>query len=369
MAVDLSAAGTAGTRGYARGLLPAMARAAPADSFLLFAPADVADAAPRWERRVTALERRPLQRVAWEQTVLPVHVRRWKADVLFAPLEFAPLAPPCPVVIGVHNPTPHLDDAPGNRARRWLSARSCRVAEHVIFPSAFAADFLGGRLGVGADKRVVVHHGTDHDRWRAGCGGAGALRRYGLDPRCYVLFVSQMYPYKRPETLIEGYGRWRRAHPDGRIRLVLTGKPPDEGRVRRLRALAEREGVAAETAFLGEVPAGDIPALYRNAAAYVLPSGMETFGQTYVEAMASEVPVICADIPAAREVCGDCARYFPVGDAGALADLIEEVVALEPAARRQRVARGRKRAEAFSWDREAAGIVDVIHRVGASAGP
>lgn len=363
MAVNLSAVRTAGTRVYSRGLLPAMATAGPADRFLLYGPADIADVTGVWDRRVTELEGRTAKRMIWEQTLLPVELRRWRADVLFAPMEFAPLVTPCPVVLAVHNPSPHLDDSAANRARRWLSARSCRVASRVIFPSAFAADFLGGELGVAADKRVVIHHGTDHDRWRPRADSAPTLARHGLHAGRYVLFVSQLYRYKRPETLIEGYGRWRRSHPDGGFKLVLTGKALDADYLPRLRALAAREGIAAETAFLGDVPADDIPVLYRSAAAFVLPTGMETFGHPYVEAMASEVPVICADIATAREVCGDAARYFPLGDSEALADALGEVVALEPAARATLLERARKRAEAFSWDREAVETLTIIRQV------
>lgn len=366
--MNLAAVRTAGTRVYSQGLLPAMTRAASTDRFLLFAPADIADVAEGWDRRVTELEGRTPKRMLWEQTVLPVELRRWNADVLFAPMEFAPLISSCPVVLAVHNPSPHLDDSAANRVRRWLSSRSCRVARRVIFPSAFAADWLGPALGVEATKRVVIHHGTDHDRWRATTESAPILERHGLCARRYVLFVSQLYRYKRPETLIEGYGRWRRAHPGGSFKLVLTGKAVDREYLPRLRDLAEREGISGETAFLGDVPADNIPVLYRNAAAFVLPTGMETFGHPYVEAMASEVPVVCADIPTAREVCGDAARYFPLGDAEALAQALREVVALGPAARATVLERGRKRAEAFSWDREAAETLEVIRQV-ARVGP
>lgn len=345
-----------------------MANAAPSDQFLLFGPEDIAVVADGWERRVTRLEGHTAKRMVWEQTLLPVEVRRWKADVLFAPMEFAPLVAPCPVVLAVHNPSPHLDDSPGSRARRWLSARSCRVARRVIFPSAFAAGFLGGALGVAASKRVVILHGTDHDRWRA-TDGAPILARHGLRAGRYVLFVSQLYRYKRPETLIQGYARWRHAHPDGNFKLVLTGKALDAAYLPQLLALAESEGIASETFFLGDVPPEVIPVLYRNAAAFVLPTGMETFGHPYVEAMASEAPVICADIATAREVCGDAAHYFPLGDAAALAQALEEVLALGAAARAALLARARTRAEAFSWDREAAETLNVIRQVARAGQP
>ena len=104
--------------------------------------------------------------------------------------------------------------------------------------------------------------------------------------------------------------------------------------------------------FLGEVPRCILPALYRHATAFVLPSMMESFGNPFVEAMCSGAPVIAADTEFARELCGDAATYFPVGDAAALAARLEEV-AEQPVLRARMISEGYRRGSTFSWEREA----------------
>jgi glycosyltransferase involved in cell wall biosynthesis len=59
--------------------------------------------------------------------------------------------------------------------------------------------------------------------------------------------------------------------------------------------------------------------LYRSSAALISSSRYEGFGLPVLEAMASGCPVICTDIPAAREVAGEAATYYTAGSAEELA--------------------------------------------------
>ncbi len=69
----------------------------------------------------------------------------------------------------------------------------------------------------------------------------------------------------------------------------------------------------------GWVEQDELAALYRGAAALVLPSRHEGFGIPVIEAMASGTPVVLSGDPALREVAGDAAMYADDGDvAGAL---------------------------------------------------
>jgi glycosyltransferase involved in cell wall biosynthesis len=370
IAINLAAVKSVGTQVYASGLIPAFARLGSEDQFAVFMSPKldrlIGDQLPaNFERRLTPVTEHVALRLLWEQAVLPIHLRRWQADVLFAPNEFAPLLCPCPTLLAVHNPNPHLQNTLQTRVQRSLSALSARVAARVVFVSHFAAAYLGSRLGVPASKRVVIYHGTDHSRWVPCARPAPVLAQYGLTAIPYILYVSQLRRFKRPETLIEAFAIWRQQPGRSDYRLVLTGEADDEPAFgQELRALAQRLGIADSTQFLGIVPAAHIPVLYQNADAFVLPTSMETFGHPYVEAMASGVPVICADTEVAREICGDAALYFPVGDARSLACALDTLVQSSGARRYELIERGRVRAQAFTWDREAIETLHLLHEVG-----
>jgi len=373
IALNFAGVRSVGTQVYATGLLPALARLAPNDNFLLFFPPEVASAVgkalpPSFEQRVIK-NNNVLLRLLWEQTILPVLLKLWRADVLFAPMEFTPLLPSCPTLLAVHSPGPFLgpEFVPDNFAkhlRRWLTARSCVVARRVVFVSHYSASFLGDKLHVPHEKRAVNYHGSDHARWSACENPQPILQKHGIEAGSYILYVSQLRRFKRPDTLIRAFTLWRQKQGRSHYKLVLTGTPdyePEYGQ--ELSKLVEELGVGEYTRFLGYVPTTEIPILYQNAATFVLPTSMETFGHPFVEAMASGVPMICADTVIAREICGDVPLYFPVGDWQVLSRVLEEVVSKPGDAREKMIQCGRERAGAFTFEREASQNLAILREI------
>jgi glycogen(starch) synthase len=66
---------------------------------------------------------------------------------------------------------------------------------------------------------------------------------------------------------------------------------------------------------------------YSRAAIYALPARYEPFGLSVLEAAHSGCALVLGDIPSLREVWGDAATFVPPGDAEALADAINQLIA------------------------------------------
>jgi glycosyltransferase involved in cell wall biosynthesis len=79
--------------------------------------------------------------------------------------------------------------------------------------------------------------------------------------------------------------------------------------------------------WLETVGDGDLRHLMQHANGFVQASVAEGFGLPVAEAGAFGVPLLLSDIPVFRELAGDAARYFGVGDATALAELIGSAAA------------------------------------------
>lgn len=75
--------------------------------------------------------------------------------------------------------------------------------------------------------------------------------------------------------------------------------------------------------------------------------------------MASGVPVIAADRPLNREMCGEAASFYPPEDADALAS---EIIRIrdDPTRRARMVAEGRVLAQRFSWDTHVDQVMAVV---------
>jgi glycosyltransferase involved in cell wall biosynthesis len=126
-----------------------------------------------------------------------------------------------------------------------------------------------------------------------------------------------------------------------------------------MRELDEAVATAEALYVLDYVPTEDLPALYSLASALAYTSLYEGFGLPIVEALACGAPVVAADRPWAREVCGEAALFVEPTDENELAEALLALEGDEPL-RTQLRARGLERASHFSWARSAARMVHVL---------
>ena len=61
--------------------------------------------------------------------------------------------------------------------------------------------------------------------------------------------------------------------------------------------------------YLGNVPLSQLPSLYQQMDVLLMPSLLETFSTTYLEAMAMKVPIVASNMPFSRDICAEAALY------------------------------------------------------------
>jgi len=236
--------------------------------------------------------------------------------------------------------------------------RAVREATQVIAVSEATKRDLVNQYQLPDEKVSVVWPGVDLYRYRPGLETSGVRGRFGL-PEHFFLFLSTIEPRKNILTLIRAY----HSLPEATRRnygLVLSGKvgwKADE-------IMAEiRKGDPVGTILhTGYVPDEDIPALYAAADAFVLPSLFEGFGMPAAEAMACGVPVITADNSSLPEIVDGAGIMVEAMDTAGWTREMQRL-ALDPKLRAELAAKGRARAEQFSWDNSARQLKAVIDRL------
>jgi glycosyltransferase involved in cell wall biosynthesis len=128
--------------------------------------------------------------------------------------------------------------------------------------------------------------------------------------------------------------------------LVLAG--PEGWVTDRGVVLAPVAGTAERVRTIGRVEDRHLAGLYKGADLFAFPSRHEGFGIPVLEAMAQSVPVVCADIPALREVTGDAAVLLPADDVDAWTSTLERLLG-DDAERAALGRAGAARAAGFSW--------------------
>ena len=101
-----------------------------------------------------------------------------------------------------------------------------------------------------------------------------------------------------------------------------------------------------------------------GALAFVLPSWHEGFGLPILEAMSCDTPVICSRVASLPEVGGDAVLYFDPADVKGLSAALKRLCD-EPSLGDELILRGRRRLEAFSWERCAQQVMDTLEAAGA----
>jgi D-inositol-3-phosphate glycosyltransferase len=107
-----------------------------------------------------------------------------------------------------------------------------------------------------------------------------------------LLFVGRLDAIKDLDLLLASVARMR----SDAFLYIVGGDPDGDPELDRLRALARDLGVTERVSFPGAVTQRDLPDYYRAADALVVTSRYESFGLAAVEALASGLPVVAAQV-------------------------------------------------------------------------
>lgn len=257
-------------------------------------------------------------------------------DLFFSPGYNTPLFCKAPFVFTIHDLS-HI-----RCAENWkpeisvyyasIMKRACHGAALILTVSEFTRTQIVEWSRVRPEKVVNVNCGVDPRYQPKGDS-------FGL-PFPYLLSVSNRRPHKNELRLIAAFAK---ASLDPQVHLVLTGNATPE-----LLGSIYAKQVSSRVDFLGMVPEGNLPALYRGAEALILASLYEGFGLPVLEAMACGVPVITSNVTAMPEISGDAALLVDPRSVEQISRAMERITR-DTGLRQQLVEKGISRAACFSW--------------------
>jgi D-inositol-3-phosphate glycosyltransferase len=215
------------------------------------------------------------------------------------------------------------------------------------------------RMGVPRTQLALVPSGVNTDRFRP--DGPAEPRDPDV-PR--ILTVGRLVERKGYEDVIRALPAVPGAE------LVIVGGPPDGSLddhpyARRLRALAERCGVAGRVRLAGAVPAADMPRWYRSADLLAAAPWYEPFGLTPLEAMACGVPVVGTAVGGLTDtvVDGITGDLVPARDPGSLGSALRRLVADDTRRFSYSAAAVDRATHSYSWRNVATRLVAVYAAV------
>lgn len=293
----------------------------------------------------------------WTHVGLSRAMRRDRPDALFVPSHVIPAWHPPATVVTIHDlGYLHHPEAHPRRQRIMLDRTTrwnVRAADRIIAISSETRDDLVSLYHADPAKITVIHHGVDTKRFSpiATISDSGTLERYGIHLP-FLLFVSTVQPRKNVERLVEAFELLDQSD----LMLVIAGRPGwlSERIEARIEASSHRDRIVRT----GYLPDEDLPALYRSASAFVMPSLFEGFGMGVLEAMASGTPVVVSNRGSLAEVAGDAGVLIEPESIHSIAAGVRE--ALDGRRAPNLVAGGLARSQQFSWPAAAQATLRVI---------
>lgn len=280
-------------------------------------------------------------------------LRRFDPDLFLSPDGWLSLRTEVPSLAVIHdlNWEVHPEFLPKLNVwyyRRFFP-RFAQKARRIATVSEFTKAELNRLYKQPLDKIDVVYNGAGAGFAPLAIDEVAAVRSQFSGGKPYFLFVGLIHPRKNLLNQLKAFELFK-LHTGSNLQFVVVGDTYEIEPA--LHDFLTHSSFAVEVHFLGRTDRDTLVRLYGAAFALSYVSHFEGFGIPLLEAMASDIPIITSDRTSLPEVCGDAGLKVDPDDPQAIAIAMETLEA-DPATYRQLVDAGKKRREAFSWERTA----------------
>ena len=243
---------------------------------------------------------------------------------------------------------------------RNATPRKARISDLIIANSHYTKKEIVRLLKVPHEKVHVIYESVDHDlfnrdeprdyHWRV-------LKKNFSIEYPFVLFISDLRPYKNPLVLIQAYEDLLKMERIPEDLLIIGNSILGYGE--ELYKYADKSQFSERIHFLPFHEPFDLLHFYRCASVFVYPSELETFGTPPLEAMACGTTVIVSNKTAVPEVAGNGAVHVDPQNRGELVTALKMLLTDEDF-RVKMVSQGLVRSQMFSWRKHAEETVQLI---------
>ncbi len=293
----------------------------------------------------------------WTQIRFCWAINKKNPDVLWMPMHNIPIFKKKRIktVVTIHDLAFKYFPEMFTWKERWklnlLARLAIKRSDGIITISeASKQDILKFYPQIKAEKIKVIYHGFDKGVFsqRRDLNKEQKIRNKFKIQENYLLYIGAIQPRKNLLVLIKAFEKIKADEKNKKLQLVLAGekawlwKPVWEK--------VKNSPYKKDIIMPGKINFADIGHLMRGATIFIYPSLYEGFGLPILEAMASQVPVICAQNSSLPEVAGEAALFFVADKASDLATKIRSLLTNNEL-RKKLIEKGKLRVEEFSWQK------------------
>ena len=308
--------------------------------------------------------RSALNRIRFQEVIIPRLIEQNRCDILFT-----------------SSPTPTITSTAGieifkitgiqfySRPKEfgWLRSlyhhystrKKTLRSKYIIVNSHYVKKEILKRIDIPDEKLKVIYESLDHDIFNNkksihDCRKIIA-EKWGIKGK-FLLYVSDIRPYKNPLSLINAFESLRSKLKD--YQLILIGQ--DIGGFKTyLIEYVKKKKLTGKVIFFDYMEPFNFVFMMRAAEIFIYPSSLETFGTIPLEAMACGTAVIAGNETAIPEICGDSALLVDGKNHQQIADAILQIMNGDNL-KTELINKGLSHVKSFSWEKNAAETVEVF---------
>lgn len=302
----------------------------------------------------------------WEQIVLPREVKKDEADLLWCPYCTAPLIPPCPISVVIHDAiymnlrirdTQTLYKKLGVIYRRITVPRAAKNAISVATVSEFSQKEICKHFPVVKKKITVIPNGIESTEKPSDLFKNEFFRKSEIIGK-YILGFGSLEARKNTLALIKAYEQLD-VSIKKEYQLVLFGFRGYENSTEK--AYIEKQDLVTYIKPLGYITDEEKKCLYSNCSVFVFPSLSEGFGIPLLEAFDSDVPVITSNVTSLPEVAGKGALLVDPENIESISKSISKIL-MNPELTSMLISEGKKQVEKYKWNTASKKMQELLHR-------
>jgi alpha-1,6-mannosyltransferase len=238
---------------------------------------------------------------------------------------------------------------PRRAARKFADFANRRTAANydtVVCTTGFAREEFDR---IGATNTVTVPLGVDLEMFHPSRRSALVRRRWAAPNQILLVHCGRLSVEKRADRSIDAVAALRDAGTEAR--LVVVGDGP-------LRARLQRQAARLPIDFTGFVSdRRAVAELLASADVALAPGPHETFGLAALESLACGTPAVVSRTSALGEIITSNSGALADNNPMAIAEAVRAIVSRPEGYRR---ACARQRAEMFTWQRAAVGMLTIL---------
>ena len=289
----------------------------------------------------------------WLEIVIPRILKKHKADLFVSPDGFLSMRSKVPALPVIHDINfEHYPEQLPTLVRKYYKHYFPQWAKKAIrigTVSEYSRQDIAGAYHIDQDKIDVFYNGSNAFYQPASHGKQTSVKKHYTKGNPYFIFVGALNPRKNVAGLIRSFDLFKASDKQG-YKLVIVGDAmhKTDAIEQSLSNMKYRKDVI----FTGRLGVQELSGLMGSAQALCFVPFFEGFGIPVVEAMYSDIPVICSNRSSMPEVAGDAALFVNPESDEEIADAMRQL-AENIDLRNKLIERGRVQRERFSWDKTA----------------